>query len=214
MERKSTDRIESERKFWNSKAKDYDTVVNKFFPKIYESVIENLIKDTSQSKNLLEVATGTGILAIKLSNYVADITAIDVSPAMLEIARAKAEKAQVNNIDFRIGDACNLEFKNNSFDTVLASNVLHLLFQPDIALQEMRRVLYDDGVLITPTFCHGSNFKSVILSRIFSILGQKTRSRWNPQSFMKFVENNGFKITKDIYVSGTIPLVYLVAKKT
>ena len=213
MERKSTDRIESERKFWNSKAKDYDTVVNKFFPKVYEGVIENLIQDTSQSKKLLEVATGTGILAIKLSNYVPDITAIDLSPEMLQLAKAKAEKAQVNNIDFRIGDVCNLEFKNNSFDTVLASNVLHLLFQPDIALQQMRRVLYDDGVLITPTFCHGSNFKSVILSRIFSILGQKTRSRWNPQSFMKFVENNGFKITKDIYVNDMIPLVYLVAKK-
>lgn len=213
MDNRSINRVESERKFWNLRAKDYDAVVKRFFPKIYEIVIENLIQDTSQSKTLLEVATGTGILAIKLSNYISDITAIDLSPEMLRLAEEKATRDQVKNIDFRIGDACHLEFKDRSFDTVVASNVLHLLFHPELALQEMRRVLYDNGRIITPTFCHGANVRSRILSRIFSILGQKTRNRWSPQRFMKFVEDNGFKITKDIYVNDMIPLVYLVAKK-
>lgn len=213
MQAKNKNRAELERKFWNSKARGYDKVVNKFFPRIYEIVIENLMQDTRQSQKLLEVATGTGILAIQLSSQVSHITALDISPEMLQVAKEKISKDQINNIDFRIGDACNLEFADKSFDTIVASSVLHLLYQPELALQEIRRVLSDSGSIIIPTFCHGANLKSRILSRILSLLGQKTRSRWNQKSFMAFVENNGFKITKDVYVNDKIPLLYLVAIK-
>jgi ubiquinone/menaquinone biosynthesis C-methylase UbiE len=213
MERNIKDRTELEKKFWNSKARSYDQVVNKFFPKIYEIVIENLIKDTGQSQKLLEVATGTGILAIQLSSHVSHITAVDISPEMLQVAKEKVSKDQINNIDFRIGDVCNLEFADKSFDTIVASNVLHLLFQPELALQEIRRVLFDNGRIIIPTFCHAANLKSIILSKFLSLLGQKTKNRWNQKSLIAFVENNGFKITKNVYISDKIPLLYLVGIK-
>ena len=72
---------------------------------------------------------------------------------------------QKYNIDFEVGDICNLKFDNKSFDTVVASNVLHLLFNPEIALQEISRVFTDQGKLIAPTFCHGANLRTKILSR-------------------------------------------------
>jgi ubiquinone/menaquinone biosynthesis C-methylase UbiE len=213
MEKQGENRIVSERKFWNSKAKEYDKVVNKLFLKIYETIGDNLIQDTNQSENLLEVATGTGILAIKLSDQVAHITAVDIAPEMLIVAKEKSDKKQINNIDFKIGDICNLKFDDKSFDTVVASNVLHLLFQPELALQEISRVLDDHGRMVAPTFCHGANLRSQILSRLLSLLGQKTRSRWSRKGFIEFVEQNGFKTTKIIYVNGMIPLTYLVAMK-
>jgi len=213
MHTNNKNRTELERKFWNSKARGYDKIVNKFFLKIYEIVIENLIQDTSQSQKLLEVATGTGILAIQLSSHVSHVTAVDISPEMLQVAKEKVSKDKINNIDFRIADVCNLEFADKSFDTIVASNVLHLLFQPELALQELRRVLSDSGRIIIPTFCHGANLKSRILSGILSLLGQKTKSRWNQKSFMAFVENNGFKITKNVFINDKIPLLYLVAIK-
>ena len=213
MEKPSENRVASERKFWNSKAKGYDKVVNKLFVKIYESIFDNLIQDTAHSENLLEVATGTGILAIKLSDQVSQITAVDIAPEMLNVAKEKSAGKQINNIDFRIGDICDLKFDDKSFDTIVASNVLHLLFQPDLALQEMKRILDDNGRIIVPTFCHGANLRSQILSKILSLLGQKTRSRWSQKSFMEFIEQNGFKITKNIYINDKIPLTYIVAKK-
>jgi phosphatidylethanolamine/phosphatidyl-N-methylethanolamine N-methyltransferase len=211
MEKQIENRTALERKFWNSKAQSYDKVVSKFFPKIYEAIFANVIQDVGQSEKVLEVATGTGILSIKLSDHVSHITAIDIAPEMLNVAKEKSARMQKNNIDFEIGDICNLKFDDKSFDTVVASNVLHLLFKPELALQEIRRVLSDTGKIIAPTFCHGANLRSKILSRILALLGQKTKSRWSQKSFKEFVENNGFAITKEIYVNDKIPLVYLVA---
>jgi ubiquinone/menaquinone biosynthesis C-methylase UbiE len=213
MEKHNDNRIELERKFWNSKAPTYDKVVNKFFPKIYDTILVNLIQDISQSENLLEVAAGTGILSIQMSEHVSHVTAIDIAPEMLNIAKEKSGRMQKYNIDFEIGDICNLRFGNKSFDTVVASNVLHLLFKPEIALQEISRVLTDRGMVIAPTFCHGANFRSKILSRIFALVGQKTKSRWSQRSFKEFIENNGFATTKEVYVNGMFPLIYLVASK-
>ena len=213
MNEQINNRIELERKFWNSKAPTYDKVVNKFFPKIYETILVNLIQDVSQSEKVLEVAAGTGILSIQMSGHVSHITAIDIAPEMLNVAKEKSARMQKYNIDFEIGDICNLKFDDKSFDTVVASNVLHLLFKPELALQEISRVLSDRGKVIAPTFCHGANLRSKILSRIFSLVGQKTKSRWSQKSFKEFIENNGFATTKEVYVNGMFPLIYLVAIK-
>ena len=213
MKEQIDNRIESERKFWNSKAHSYDKVVGKFFPKIYETILVNLIQDVSQSDKVLEVAAGTGILSIQMSGHVSHITAIDIAPEMLKIAREKSLRLQKNTIDFEIGDICSLKFDSKSFDAAVASNILHLLHKPELALQEIRRVLRDRGKIITPTFCHGANLRSNILSRIFALMGQKTKSRWSQKTFKEFVESNGFAITKEIYVNGMIPLTYLVAIK-
>jgi ubiquinone/menaquinone biosynthesis C-methylase UbiE len=213
MENQIEDRTALEKKFWDSKARNYDKVVNKFFPKIYETILVNLIQDAGQSEKVLEVATGTGILSIKLTDHVSHITAVDISAEMLNVAKEKSARMQKKNIDFKIGDICSLKFDDKSFDTVVASNVLHLLFKPELALQEMRRVLRDTGKIIVPTFCHDANLRSKILSRILALLGQKTKSRWSQKSFKEFIENNGFKITKEIYVNGGIPLVYLIGIK-
>ena len=67
MKEQIDNRIELERKFWNSKARNYDKVVNKFFPKIYETILVNLIQDVSQSEKVLDAAAGTGILSIEMS---------------------------------------------------------------------------------------------------------------------------------------------------
>ena len=213
MEKHNDNRIELERKFWNSKAKSYDKVVSKFFPKIYETILVNLIQDVSHSEKVLEVAAGTGILSIQMSGHVSHITAIDIAPEMLKIAKEKSLRLQKNNIDFQVGDICSLKFDNKSFDIVVASNVLHLLHKPELALQEIRRVLRDGGKIITATFCHGENLRSKIFSKIFALLGQKTKSRWSQKTFKEFVESNGFTITKEIYANGIIPLTYLVATK-
>lgn len=206
-------RIKSEAKFWNSVATKFDGVVEKRFPEAYKFIFEHLAEDVEDSKNLLEIATGTGIIAIKLSNRVPGITAIDIAPQMLEVAREKCAAKQIDNITFKFGDACALEFGDKTFDTIIAANVVHLLYEPEMAFREMKRVLNDHGKIIVPTFCHGANLRTHFLSRMARLFGQKTNSRWSRKSFRKFVEQNGFEVTKDSYIDGTFPLVYLVAKK-
>ena len=113
MEKQIDNRIELERKFWNAKAPSYDKVVNKFFSKTYDTILVNLIQDVSQSEKVLEVAAGTGILSIQMSDHVFHITAMDIAPEMLNVAKEKSARMQKSNIDFEIGDICNLKFDAN-----------------------------------------------------------------------------------------------------
>ena len=213
MKEPSGNKSESAKKFWNSKARSYDTITGKFFSKSYEAIIENITMDVDASASLLEVATGTGILSIKLSDRVSHVTAIDFAPEMLQVAREKSARLQIKNIDFEIGDIYNLKYENNIFDIVVASNILHLLFNPELAILEIKRVLKDQGKLIAPTFCHGTNLRSRIVSGILSVLGQNTKSRWNPKKYKEFIETQGFTINKEVFVNDNIPLLYLVATK-
>ncbi|MDP3830867.1 MAG: methyltransferase domain-containing protein, partial [Ignavibacteriaceae bacterium] len=108
-------RVELEKTFWDSFAKKYDKFINKNASKTYGIILDNLAIDTSKSENLLEIATGTCIIALRLSDHIPKIIAIDISPEMIKIAKEKCLQKSISNIDFRIGDSCNLEFQDKSF---------------------------------------------------------------------------------------------------
>jgi phosphatidylethanolamine/phosphatidyl-N-methylethanolamine N-methyltransferase len=208
-------RIEKERLFWDSFAKQYDS--NRKKPgtnEAYEFLFRMFRKDVAGAQNLLEAATGTGLISLNICDLVSTITAMDLSPEMLKIAKRKAISQGVQNIDFQIGDICEITFPDYQFDVIIASNVLHLLFEPDAAIQELKRVLKPGGKIIVPTYCHGENLKSHLFSRCMNLIGFRARSRWSISSFEEFIEKNGFEISKKEKIEGIIPMLYLVAKPT
>ena len=202
-----------ERKFWDAFATKYDRFIWKRVSESYNQLYAQIRADIKNSRKLLEIGTGTGLISFELSSLIPDITAIDISPKMIEIAKSKAKSQLVTNIKFQVGDAYDLHFKSSSFETIIASNVLHLLFKPEIALQEMRRVLIDDGNLIIPTYCHGENLKSLLISRLMGIFGFKARNRWSIKAFTAFIENNGCHIKESKLYEDKIPLLYVKATK-
>lgn len=205
-------RLNKERKFWDSFAKKYDANRKKRGTnEVYKNLVKMFKEDILGTVNLLETATGTGLISLQISRLVPKITAIDLSPNMLKIAREKANKQRLTNIDFKEGDICNLDFPNNFFDAAIASNVLHLLFEPQKAMQEIKRVVKPGGIVIIPTYCHGENLQSHFFSRCMNIMGFRARTRWSVASFQKFVKENGFKIIRQELLEGPIPMVYLVA---
>ncbi|WP_157726472.1 class I SAM-dependent methyltransferase, partial [Imhoffiella purpurea] len=135
----------------------------------------------------------------------------EAAPEMIRIAGQKAKDHNVGHIELKVEDACNLSFPDKSFDTVLAANVLHLLFDPDKAMLEMKRVLKDGGAIIVPTYCHGQNPISHLASRMMSLLthrGFKARSRWSVEGFSDFVLGHGFHVKKKVIIRGVIPVSY------
>ena len=101
---------------------------------------------------VLDLCTGTATNAINISKAKpsTEITGIDLSDKMLEVGKAKVKKAHLPNVTLRQMDATALEFKANSFDTVLISLVLHELDE-DLAgrlIREAKRVLKDNGRII------------------------------------------------------------------
>jgi ubiquinone/menaquinone biosynthesis C-methylase UbiE len=96
--------------------------------------------------NILDVACGTG-LNFPLFPSASRITATDLSPRMLEIARQKAAQLRLN-VESKVMDAQHLEFPDESFDTVVSTLSTCTFPDPIQALREMGRVCRTDGQLL------------------------------------------------------------------
>lgn len=94
---------------------------------------------------VLDVACGTGNVAITAARRGAAVTGLDITPAMLEDARRNAEIAGVDGIDWREGDATALPFDDDAFDATL-SNLGHMFGDPPAAAaRELARVTRPGG---------------------------------------------------------------------
>lgn len=101
-----------------------------------------------KTDRVLEIAAGTCACGRALAPYVAKVTCLDMTPAMLSVGKEAAEKEHIDNIDFVIGDAAELPFPDRNFDIVLSRLAFHHF--PDInqPFAEMVRVLKPDGKLV------------------------------------------------------------------
>jgi len=100
-----------------------------------------LSKHLGPGMSVLEVGCGTGYFTQELARSGADVIAIDVSPELLEIAKANCSAP---NVRYEIQNACELSYPDTVFDSVVGSSVLHHL-EIEAALHEIYRVLKVDG---------------------------------------------------------------------
>jgi len=102
-------------------------------------------------KSILDIATGTGDLAIMLAQQTkADkIIGLDISKGMLEIGREKVKYANLREkITMTQGDSENLPFEDDSFDAITVSYGVRNFEDLDQGLSEIRRVLKPGGILV------------------------------------------------------------------
>ena len=95
---------------------------------------------------ILDVGTGPGRMAYTIAKAGYDVTTIDISPEMLEVAKIYAEKFNViDKIDFLEMDAHKLKFKDNYFGIVISANLLHDVNSPEQVISEIIRVCAHGG---------------------------------------------------------------------
>src|SRR6516164_3242980 len=133
-----------QKRVWDKSAPSYDKQIA-FFEKIWFGGGREWVGERAQGR-VLEVAIGTGR---NLPHYPADaaVTGIEVSPAMLAIARQRAAGLG-RNADLQEGDAERLPFADASFDTVVCALSLCTIPNPAAAIGEMKRVLVSGGRLL------------------------------------------------------------------
>ena len=133
-----------QKRVWNKAAPSYDKQIA-FFERIQFAGGREWLGERARGR-VLEVAIGTGL---NLPHYPADaaITGIELSPAMLAIARQRAAGLG-RDVDLREGDAEHLPFDDASFDTVACTLSLCTIPSPEAAIAEMRRVLCPGGHLL------------------------------------------------------------------
>lgn len=101
---------------------------------------------------VLDVGTGTGVLARELARLGCRVVAVDRSKAMLEAARAKLAAENVDGVELREGDAAALPLPDASVDASFAHMVLQYLPSPAEALAEMARVVRPGGRVVVIDF--------------------------------------------------------------
>ena len=94
---------------------------------------------------LLDIGTGTGRMTELLADRSSHVTALDKSPEMLRIARARLQALPASKVDLVQGDFSALPFAEEAFDTVLFHQVLHFAQEPEAVLAEAARVLRPSG---------------------------------------------------------------------
>ena len=196
--------------FWDRNAGRYDRFMRKdraAYDEMYE-----LIRPVVRHKTVLELATGTGLIAKHIVNAAAHIEATDASPEMIAEAKRENHSAKLH---FSVQDMFCLPYADKSFDVVIVSNALHIVPQPEKALQEIKRVLKDDGTLIAPTFTHaGNSFSGKVRAFFMKRVGFPLHSRWTSAEYLRFLRQNGWAVRKSVVLKASFPLTYAECEKT
>ena len=208
-----------------------DLMTFKNHSKWKEEIVE--ISIDSSPKKILDIATGTGDIAIKFSRIKGSIIeAVDVSKNMLKIAHNKIEKLNINNINFKICEAENLVFEDNHFDIISIGYGVRNFTNLEKGLSESFRVLKKNGklIILETSIPENPMFKLlyILITNIYVpviafIFSRKTKAylyllnstkKFPPRrKFLEILKKTGFKkveTRKKLYGASTI---YIASKK-
>ena len=202
--------MQEHKNFWDKNAGRYDRFMRKDRA-AYEEMYA-LLRPVVKAKTVLELATGTGLIAKHIVSAAAHIEATDASPEMIAEAKRDNRSAELH---FSVQDMFRLPYADKSFDVAIVSNALHIVPQPEKALAEIRRVLKDDGVLIAPTFTHGGNsFSGNAKAFFMKLAGFPLHGKWTSEEYLRFLRQNSWTVQKSVVLKASFPLTYTECVKS
>jgi SAM-dependent methyltransferase len=163
----------------------------------------------------LELGCGTGSTALLLAPGLRHLMATDISPAMIAIARAKAEAAGVANVAFAVADAGAANPAGAPFDVIFAFNLLHLTADPQAVIARIHGLLRPGGLFISKTACLSGLFRLMAVPvTVMRVFGRAPQVRFfSPRWLERAVAAEGFEIIE----SGDFPKRparrYIVARR-
>lgn len=201
-----------ENRYWDRMAGLYDSFTRRN-RKAYAVVMRQFATVIGRDDAVLELAAGTGVFTGGLAACARTVEATDFAPQMLRKAQAKVV---AGNVSFAVADACNLPYADASYDVVFVANALHIMPNPAQAMNEIRRVLKPNGLLIAPTFIRTGSLGDRLLSHfLVAVTGFPDHQKWTAAQFQQFVADNRFTIKQMQLVKtpGFYNMMYLSAEK-
>ena len=178
-------------KFWDRTAKSFE--------KIPIKTVEKIRKHIKSSDTVLDLGCATGTIVNEIANNVKEIHGIDISSKMINIAKDKASKCVIKNAHFTQATIFDKRYKEESFDVILAFNVLHLFKNTQEVIRRINGLLKKGGLFISSTVCLAE--KNTFLAFFFSLL---TKVRIVPYvKFFKILELKDFIVNENFEIIET-----------
>ena len=201
--------------FWDHVAGVYDlfsAVINRKACTGLQKKIEALVGTKDE---VLECACGTGLLTGVMARRCKHLTATDFSARML--LQAEKKFGSCGNVTFRQANILALDFPDESFDVVVAANVIHLLDDPGAALKEMYRVCRPGGRLVIPTYLNQlAGGKPNAFTKLIDRIGSSSsifKHHFTAGSYRQFLMDAGYPQTTCSVAEGMIPCAVAVVRK-
>jgi ubiquinone/menaquinone biosynthesis C-methylase UbiE len=197
--------------FWDIWAPLYD-----FFERrngdSYRKMVKAVTDLTPEGARVFEAACGTAAIGIAVSKKAESVLVTDISENMLKIAAEKIHKQGIKNVTIATRSIYETGEPDGAFDTVIASQVLHLLDDPKKAADELYRITSERLILplaLTKTLTGKSKF----LITLYKLVGFSPKLEFDHEDYKRFIMSLGFENVKYIKIKGNIAITIAVIVK-
>lgn len=198
--------------FWDRISGVYDLFETIYNGKVYKALGRVVAENIEPSDLVLECACGTGIISKTVAKKCRRLIATDYSEKMLKRAKKKCKRIEI--IEFARADIMHLEYEDNSFDKVVAGNVIHLLDDPCGALTELERVCRVGGKMIIPTYVNmEKKGKTNSCVRALDRAGANFKRQFTFETYKKFFFEAGYTDAEYQLIEGRMPCAVAVITK-
>jgi len=189
--------------FWDKIAGVYDFIERTYNGKANRGAIRIVSDLMDPEDNVLECACGTGMFSEGIAPKCKKLTATDFSSKMLKRAEKKCRK--YDNCSFEFADITSLQYTDNSFDKVVAANVIHLLDDPQAAMKDFSRIVKPGGEIIIPTYINKSKVSANKAATLFDKMGAGFKRQFDEETYKEFFAKLGYEGAEYIVAGGRMP---------
>lgn len=178
---------------WDNNAEDWDQRSEKMWEQGSRKTILPFVQSHFEIKqHVLDVGCGSGYGSLKLQQAGYDVTGVDISEEMIRLAKQKRSN---ENIRFQQADINDLPFADATFDAMLSINVIEWTKVPEVALNEMTRVLKSGGLLCVGVLGATAGPRQHSYPRVYGKdVMQNTMMPWE---FVRLAKEKGYELVAE-----------------
>ena len=197
--------------FWDFCAPFYD-IAEKTNGRVYGEMLKAVHGLVPRGAAVLEAAAGTGSISLAAAEKASRVLCTDLSEKMLKVAGRKVVKRRAQNITIKARSIYELGEPDNSFDVVIAGQVLHLIDEPEKAAAELRRIA-KSTVILPISLTKNLRGMAKFSLDVYRFFGFTPKLEFSADEYKAFLQSIGFKNCEHIQIAGKIPMDVAVWRK-
>ena len=198
--------------FWDFCAPFYDRAEHT--NTAYNKMLSLMRELTPRDASVFEAAAGTGSVSLAVADKAKDVLCTDISEKMLKVAKQKTVKRGASTVTFSKRSLFDTGEQDGTFDVVIASQILHLIDEPEKAAEELKRI--SGGIVIVAVTLlkglRGLYVRPAI--GVWKLLGFAPKREFDADSFREFLCEIELPPCEFKVIEGNMPMAVAVWRKT